>query len=111
MTDNDGVSASERHFPGGASPEELGINPDDLILIRGVSLVGGGMWSDENPPPGPIASVIMTPRDTKGNDLDPLGIVLSPHQMRQLRDKFYEVFTLAAEAAETMFANNGDLGA
>lgn len=108
MPKKDGVRISQQIMAGEEGLEHLGIDPNAIVVVRGVSLVGGGMWGD-TPPPAPIATVIVIPRDMDGNDLEPLAIVQSAAAMRQLRDKFYEVFTLAAEAAEEMFENGGNL--
>ena len=98
----------EEDMPGGVDLEALGVDIDDVTILGGVRLIGGGMWGS-NPPSVPLGAVILIPLTKDGEDMEPIAILHSADRLRQLRDQFCKVFDRAADAAEELFANDGKL--
>jgi len=98
----------ERVIPEGADLASLGVDIDDITTLGGVHIVGGGMWGGQDQS-GPIGAVILIPIMKDRTEMAPLAIIQSPEGLRRLRDQLTKVFSMAADAAEELFARDGEL--
>ena len=108
MKEKEGIY--EHEIPEGARLSDLGVDIDGLTTLVGINLIGGGMWGD-TPPPVPLGAVILIPVTRDGDQMEPVAIVQTAAKLRELRDQFHKVFSKAADAAEELFANDGELSA